>query len=187
MCNYKPIASARKLIAILRQLAQSQETMSSWREWMLAATGHGDRMLVHPKTGKVLTLLFRYDGATYRSTDLLVLSSAPHTPSFYLPCQWNLDVGALCMRSTAWCAETNRYRSVYKVPLLLVGRCAWCTGDSCDACLSAAAGAFRECDRCCEEHRRDLWSPDGELGRAIVHRLEHGARRTAAVPEGRAA
>ena len=161
--------------------------MSSWQEWMLAATGHSDRMLVHPKTGSVLTLLYRYDGATYKSTDSFVLSAAPHTTPFYLPCRWNPVTGALCLRTTSRCAKSNRYRSVYELPVLLVGRCAWCTGESCDACLSTAAGAFRECDRCCEEHRRDLWSPDGELGRAIVYRLEDRARCTAAVPEGLAA
>ena len=144
--------SQTKLIAVLCRLGVSQETMSSWQEWMLAATGHSDRMLVHPNTGSVLTLLYRYDGATYKSTDSFVLSAAPHTPPFYLPCRWNPDAGALCLRTTSRCAKSNRYRSVYELPVLLVGRCAWCTGESCDACLSTAAGAFRECDRCCEEH-----------------------------------
>ena len=41
--------SQTKLIAVLCRLGVSQETMSSWQEWMLAATGHSDRMLVHPK------------------------------------------------------------------------------------------------------------------------------------------
>ena len=132
-------------------------------------------MLVHPKTGGVLTLLHQYDGATFKSTDLLVLSAAPHTPPFYLPCRWNADVGALCLRTTARNAKHNRWTSVCERPILLVGRCAWCCGASCDACLSTAAGAFRDCDRCCEEHRHELWNPDGELGRAIVHRLELGA------------
>lgn len=142
---------------------------------MLAATGHSDRMLVHPKTGRVLTLLHQFDGATHRPTDNFVLSSAPHTPSFYLPCRWNADVSALCLRTTARSTRSNRWTSVYELPILLVGRCAWCCGTSCDACRSTAAGAFTECDRCCEKHRRELWSPDGELGRAIVHRLKLGA------------